>query len=110
MPNKDHLTVYHNEPAQDIPLESKDQFVALIEEGKLPSEALKAIMEKYDLKSLDHSITFAFLRAAYPNADLMDEGLSSRVIDSNYPNHKEGLSDEEFDSIISRIKEGSDSW
>ena len=107
---KDHLTVYYNEPVQSIPLESKDIFVELINSGKAPSTALKTIIDKYELKRLDHSITLALLGAAYPNADLMDEGLKSRIIDADYPNIKKDLTDQEFDEIIERIKSGNDSW
>jgi len=105
--NNDHLTVYYNDPVQSIPLESKDVFVALINAGEKPSNALKSITEKYRLDKLDHSITLALLRAAYPNADLMDEGLKSRIIDADYPNHKTDLTDQELDEIIERINKVS---
>lgn len=107
---KDHLTIYYNEPVQSIPLESKDIFIELINSGEAPSIALKTIVDKYELKRLDHSITLALLTAAYPNADLMDEGLKSRIIDADYPNVKNDFTDQEFDEIIERIKNGSDSW
>jgi len=106
--DKDHLTVYYNQPVQDVALESKDVFVELVKNGRPPSAALKEIMEKYKLDRLDHSITLALLSAAYPNADLMDEGLRSRIIDSDYPNVKKSLTDKELDEIIERIKQGGD--
>ena len=112
MANKrDQFTVFYGDPVQkDIPIESKDVFIQLINDGKAPSAALRSILKKYDLNRLDHSITFAFLKAAYPNIDLMDEGLSSRIIDADYPNNVENLSDNEFDEILERIKEGGNSW
>ena len=48
MDNKhDHLTVFYNEPVQDVPLESKDVFIKLINDGAKPSEALQLIIENY---------------------------------------------------------------
>lgn len=105
--NKDHLTLYYNEPVQSIPLESKDIFVELIKSGQSPSMALQSIIDQYQVKRLDHSITLALLRAAYPETDFMDEGLKSRIIDADYPNHKSDLSDKELDEIIERIKDGN---
>jgi len=95
---------------QLIPLESKEVFLELITNSQTPSVALKAIIDKYKLDRLDHSITLALLRAAYPDADLMDEGLKSRIIDADYPNVKQDLTDQELDEIIERIKNGGDSW
>lgn len=101
--NRDHLTVYYNDPVQSIPLESRDIFVGLIKEGEKPSIAIQLLIEKYKLDILDHSITLALLAAAYPDADLMDEGLKSRIIDADYPNNKIDLTDIEFDDILARI-------
>lgn len=64
--NKDHLTVYYNEPAQLIPLEAKDIFVELINSAQAPSIALKFIMDKYALERLDHSITLAAFESCLP--------------------------------------------
>jgi hypothetical protein len=108
--NKEHFTIYYNEPVQSIPVESREVFVEMIKSGKSPSAALKIIIEKYQLERLDHSITLALLTAAYPNADLMDEGLKSRIIDSNYPNLKNEFTDRDLDEIIHRIKDGHQSW
>lgn len=109
--NNDHLTVYYGKSVQEeIPVEAKNFYVELISRGISPSSALRDIITKFSLKRLDHTITFALLRAAFPAIELMDEGLSSRIIDTDYPNITDGLSDGEFDEIISRIKEGSDSW
>jgi len=109
--NRDHLTVHYGKSAQDeIPIEAKDYFIELVSNGTSPSVSLRNIIKKYSLRRLDHSITFALLRATYPNIDLMDEGLSSRIIDVDYPNFTDGLSDTEFDATIARIKDGSDTW
>lgn len=109
--NREHLTVHYGQPVQgEIPVDAKDVFVQMISEGEKPSKSLRDIQAKYSVQSLDHSITFALLRAAFPNIDLMDEALSSRIIDSDYPNHTDSLTDQEFDEIVERIKDGSDSW
>ncbi len=109
--SKDHLAVVYGNSAQpEVPSEAKHDFVRMITEGKIPSKSLRSILQQYSLKTLDHSITFVFLRAAYPGIDLMDEALSSRIIDSGYPDHIDGLSDQEFDDIIERIKDSTDSW
>ena len=109
--NRDHLTVMYGKSAQeDIPVEAKDYYVEQVSSGTSPSTALRQIISKYALERLDHTVTFALLRAAYPPIELMDEGLSSRIIDADYPNFTDGLTDQEFDEIVARIKEGSDAW
>ncbi len=109
--NRDHLTIHYGKSAQeDISVEAKDYFIELILGGNLPSHSLRKIIEKYSLQRLDHSITFALLRATYPSIDLMDEGLSSSIIDADYPNFTDGLTDLVFDETIARIKDGSDTW
>lgn len=109
--NKDHLTVFYGKSAQEeVPADAKGDYVELVATGTSPSTALRQIITKYSLQRLDHAITFALLRAAFPSIELMDEGLSSRIIDTDYPNFIDGLNDGEFDEIIARIKDGSDSW
>lgn len=109
--NKDHLTAFYGKSAQeDIPINSKGDFIELVNSGVSPSSGLRVIIDKYSLKNLDHSMTFALLRAAFPDIDLIDEGLSSRIIDTDYPNFTDGLTDVEFDEIVLRIKDRSASW
>ncbi|WNO08324.1 hypothetical protein [Teredinibacter sp. KSP-S5-2] len=110
MAGKDHLTVYYSDPVKKIPIETREAFSKMINEGVKPSKALVTIIKKFKLGSLDISNTLALIEHAYPGIYLMGEGLQSRIVDSNYPNNTEGLTHEEFDEAIDRLKDVYDGW
>lgn len=98
--DEDYLTVFYGKSAQEkIPVNSKYDFIEFVNSGISPSSGLKTIIDKYSLKT--RSFNYIFItKSAYPSIELMNEGLSSRIIDVDYPNFTDGLADVEFDEFF----------
>ncbi len=108
MTDKPDLVVLHRDPVQDLPNGCLEDFLAWIQiDGERTSSALRKVVEKYELSSLDFSNTLHFIKTAYPKLDLMEEAFRSKIIDSGYPNVINcSMTDEEFDNTINRLKDG----
>ncbi len=109
MPKQENpdLTVIHSESVSDIPLESLHDFKRwVLDEGMLPSKALRKMMEKYDRPNLDVSVTVQLLKKTYPEIDITCGGFRFYLVDSNYPNSDpKTFSDSDFDDGIAKILE-----
>ncbi len=105
-----HLTVVNSTPVQKIPAESKDDFIRWINDGKKPSEAIKKLIEKYQLTELHTLVTIELIEAAYPKIDLSP--FRGYLVDANYPfGNIDDLSDEQFDARIKELWESPpSSW
>lgn len=104
MTNTPRLTPLNSEPVQKMPENSKDDFIRWVKEGQKTSEAVKSLIEKYQLTELHTLVTIELIEAAYPGIDLSP--FRGYIVDSNYPfGNPDDLDDQEFDKRIKELWE-----
>ncbi len=101
------LTVIHSQPIMEMPIESLNDFKHwVLEEGMLPSNALRKMMDKYECPNPDVSILIQLVERTYPDINIAAQGFRFYMTDSGYPNSDPNqFSDEDFDTGIKSLLE-----
>lgn len=93
----------------DYPEESLKQFVSDVDNGVMPSIALRNFIELNSCKKLDSLVIFDLLRHAYQDINIAK--ISGLIHDSGYPfGAVEDMNDSKFDEIVIQACETPLEW